>query len=181
MRINMIVAAGRDGAIGREGELIWRVPADLKRFKQLTMGHPVIMGRKTWESLPKRPLPGRRNIVVSRDPSFTAPGAEVASSPEAAMSLLTNVPTPVTADPTPVTADLQEMNEPFVMGGEQIYKAFMPMVGRIYLTEIEAECPEADARLDWPLNPEDWVATDVSEVEFTPDGIPYRYVTYERR
>ena len=79
MDVNMIVAAGDDGAIGRKGDLIWHISSDLRRFKALTMGHPVIMGRKTWESLPKKPLPGRLNIVVTRNAGYKADGAAVAA------------------------------------------------------------------------------------------------------
>ena len=114
--MNIIVAAGADGAIGLNEDLIWRIPADLRRFKTLTMGHPVIMGRRTWESLPKRPLPGRRNIVLSRDAAFHAEGAETAHSPEEALALTAG-------------SDI-----PFVIGGESIYKAFLPMAERIMLT-----------------------------------------------
>lgn len=159
MEVNMIVAAGRDGAIGKEGNLIWHISSDLKRFKSLTMGHPVIMGRKTWESLPKKPLPGRLNIVVSRNPDFVAEGARVASSPEEALAL-------------------SGQSSPFIMGGEQIYKAFMPVVTRIYLTEIDAECQEADARLTFMPGAPKWDIEEKNDEEKTPDGLTYRYVTY---
>jgi len=162
MEINMIVAAGSDGAIGRNGDLIWHISADLKRFKSLTMGHPVIMGRKTWESLPKRPLPGRRNIVVSRNHGLVAPGAEVAHSPEEALRLV-------------------EGENPFIMGGAGIYDAFMPKVTRIYLTEIDSVCPEADARLPFPLPESEWALTEAEEPMSTPEGVEYRYATYVRK
>ena len=159
MEVNMIVAAGRDGAIGKDGNLIWHISSDLKRFKSLTMGHPVIMGRKTWASLPKKPLPGRLNIVVSRNPDFVAEGARVASSTEEALAL-------------------SGQSSPFIMGGEQIYKAFMPFVTRIYLTEIDAECQEADARLTFMPGAARWDIEEKSDEEKTPDGLTYRYVTY---
>ena len=159
MEVNMIVAAGRDGAIGKNGDLIWHISSDLKRFKTLTMGHPVIMGRKTWESLPKKPLPGRLNIVVSRNPDYIAEGAKVVSTPEGALSLSEGI-------------------SPFIMGGEQIYRAFMPYVTKIYLTEIDAECHEADARLEFPLCPAEWEVEERGNVEVTPEGLEYRYVTY---
>lgn len=161
--MNIIVAAGADGAIGRKGDLIWRIPADLRRFKTLTMGHPVIMGRHTWESLPKRPLPGRRNIVLTRDAGFRAEGAEVAHSPEEAIALTAGGDTP------------------FVIGGESIYKAFMPLAGRIMLTEIDARCDDADARFPFPPDPAEWQLEEASPVETTPDGIAYRYAAYSRR
>lgn len=164
--VNIIVAAGRDGAIGKAGNLIWRIPADLRRFKALTMGHPIIMGRKTWESLPKRPLPGRRNIVVTRNAAFEAPGAELATSPEEALKLCYEKGS--------------DNLTPFVIGGEEIYKAFMPLATRIYFTEIDEECPEADARLPFPLNPDEWKAEEVGGIEITPEGVRYSYVTYGR-
>lgn len=160
MEVNMIVAAGKDGAIGRKGDLIWHISSDLKRFKALTMGHPVIMGRKTWESLPKKPLPGRLNIVISRNPGFMVEGGEVVSSPEEALRLAGE-------------------SDPFIMGGEQIYKAFMPYVTKIYLTEIDAECKDADARLEFPLDPDRWGVEEEGGEETTSDGVAYRYVTYK--
>ncbi|MBD5357842.1 MAG: dihydrofolate reductase [Bacteroides sp.] len=162
MDVNIIVAAGKNGAIGRRGDLVWHISSDLKRFKTLTMGHPVIMGRKTWESLPKRPLPGRRNIVVSRNPEFEATGAEVVSSPEEALRLTGG-------------------EEVFIMGGAQLYEAFFPLATRVYLTEIDADCSDADAFIEFPLNPEIWQQTDTSDPYRTPDNLSYRYVTYKRK
>lgn len=162
MSVNMIVAAGSDGAIGKDGNLIWHISSDLKRFKALTMGHPVIMGRKTWESLPKRPLPGRRNIVVSRNPEFTAPGAETAASPRLAL-------------------EMTRGEEPFVMGGAQIYNELLPFIDRIFLTEINAECSDADARLPFPPSPDVWVVESCEEPLATPEGVNYRYVTYVKK
>ncbi|MFG6426537.1 dihydrofolate reductase [Lepagella muris] len=161
MDLNIIVAAGRNGEIGREGDLIWRISSDLKRFRSLTMGHPIIMGRKTWDSLSKKPLPGRRNIVMSRNAGLDAPGAEVVDSPEAALHLT-------------------EGETPFVMGGEQIYRIFLPYATRIYLTEIDASCDDADAWLLFPPDSGQWRPEEVGEIEHTPDGIAYRYVTYEK-
>lgn len=186
--VNIIVAAGRDGAIGKSGNLIWRIPADLRRFKALTMGHPIIMGRKTWESLPKRPLPGRRNIVVTRNAAFEAPGAELATSPKEALELCYGKHSGKDSDlegnsnPKGICPKEDSSKEvegvPFVIGGEEIYKAFMPLTTRIYLTEIDGECPEADARLPFPLNPGEWKAEEVGDIEVTPEGVRYRYVTY---
>lgn len=164
--INVIVAAGKHGEIGRAGDLIWHISADLKRFKALTTGHPVVMGRKTWESLPKRPLPGRTNIVVSRNQSFEAPGGVVVSSPEEALR------------------QAQSENggdSVFIMGGAQLYNAFFPLATRIYLTEIDAECSDANAFIPYPLNPDEWQLTEITEAATTPDNVTYRYATYERR
>lgn len=160
MELNIIVARGRDGAIGRGGDLIWHIGADLKRFKVLTMGHPVIMGRKTWESLPKRPLPGRRNIVLSRTPGYVAEGAQVVASPGDALALAGD--------------------GAFVMGGAHVYEAMMPLATRVYLTEIDADCPDADVRMPG-FEPEDWETVEQSETFTTPGGLDYRYVTLARR
>ncbi len=159
--MNLIAATGADGAIGIKGDLIWHIPEDLRHFKQLTIGHPVIMGRKTWESLPRRPLPGRRNIVVTRNPEFRADGAETANSPQEAM-------------------EMTRGEQPFVIGGEQLYKAFLPLASRFYLTEIDAVSPEADARIPFPLDPEEWRLEEASETITTPSGLNYRFTTYRR-
>lgn len=125
------VAAGHTGrgAIGRAGALPWHLPADLARFKALTTGHAVLMGRRTWESLPARvrPLPGRRNLVLSRQPGFAAPGAEVATDVEAAMHALRGAPVV------------------FGIGGEAVYAALLPHAARLELTEVQLEVPDADA------------------------------------
>ena len=126
METAVIVAMGRDRAIGRDGDMPWHIPADLKRFKALTMGHPVIMGRRTWLSLPKGALPGRRNIVVTTDGGFRPEGAETASSPEEALALCAGDPMP------------------FVIGGGSIYKAMLPFATRLYLTLVDAEFHDAD-------------------------------------
>lgn len=160
MELNLIVAAGRDGAIGKGGDLIWKVSEDLKRFKRLTTGHPVIMGRKTWESLPKRPLPGRLNIILSRDKDYEAEGGVVCADPEEALRIAGD-------------------GNPFVMGGAQIYDLFLPFVSRLFVTEIDADCPDADAFL--AFSPADWNVAEVSPWNDTPDGIRYRYVEYIRK
>jgi dihydrofolate reductase len=131
-RIALVVAVARNGVIGRDGRLPWRVPGELKRFKELTMGKPVIMGRKTWESLPNKPLPGRHNIVVTRQADYKAPGADVAGS---------------VAEALEVTGDAPEI---CIIGGAEIYERSLPLASRIYLSEIPLE-PEGDAhfpRLD---------------------------------
>lgn len=161
MEVNIIVAAGRNGAIGRRGDLIWHISSDLKRFKTLTMGHPIIMGRKTWESLPKHPLPGRLNIVVSHNPHYVAPGAKVVSSPEAAL-------------------EVAEGEDVFIMGGAQLYDTFFPIATRVYLTEIDADCMDADAFIPFPLDKNNWHLTEASEPQLTTENVSYRYATYER-
>nr|AIA18378.1 Dihydrofolate reductase [uncultured bacterium] len=121
--ISTIVAVAKNGVIGKEGGLPWYLPAELARFKEVTMGHPIIMGRKTHESI-GRPLPGRTNIVVTRNKGFKADGCIVVDSLEKAI----------------VEAKKGEgADEIFIIGGEQIYKEAMPMLNRIYLTNVDAE------------------------------------------
>jgi dihydrofolate reductase len=114
----MVVAIGDDGAIGKDGKVPWRIPEDLKHFKNVTMGHAIIMGRKTWDEVGK-PLPGRRNLVISRQPGLTLEGAEVFGTLEDAIAAAR------TTDP-----------EPHIIGGSTIYAAAMPLATRIYLTEV---------------------------------------------
>jgi dihydrofolate reductase len=121
--IALVVAVSRNGVIGRDGTLPWHISSDLKRFKAITLGKPVIMGRKTWESLPRKPLPGRRNIVVTRRAGFAAEGADVAGSVEAGLAL----------------AREEKPAEICVIGGGEIYSAARPLAQRIYLTEVQAD------------------------------------------
>ena len=132
MRVSLIVAASANHVIGVRGELPWRLPDDFRYFKRTTLGKPVLMGRRTWESI-GRPLPGRQNIVITRKSGFAAPGAIVAASPEEALEL---------------AGDVAEV---MVIGGGQIYKAFMERAERIYLTRVHTDVdgdtffPEPDA------------------------------------
>lgn len=161
-RVTLVAAVARNGVIGREGGLPWRLPADLRRFRALTWGHPVVMGRRTWESIGGRPLPGRRNIVVTRRPGYRAPGAEVAGSPEAALMLAAGA------------------DEVMVIGGGELYAAFLPLAGRILLTEVDAE-PEGDARFP-DLDPTEW--EEVAREAHAPDAenpLPYAFVELRRR
>lgn len=121
--ITFILARADNGVIGRDGQLPWRLPADLKRFKALTMGRPMVMGRKTFDSFPA-PLPGRRHIVLTRDPRWSAAGAEFATSPDAALAL---------AGP-----------DATVIGGAEIYALLLDRAERIELTEVHA-APDGDA------------------------------------
>ena len=134
--ISCVVAVSRNGVIGREGGLPWHISSDLKRFKEITTGKPVIMGRKTWDSLPRKPLPGRRNIVITRQEGFSAEGAEVAATPQEALRLAGNVP------------------EVAVIGGGEVYRLFWPMVDRLYLTEVDLEV-EGDTHFPAP-DPSEW-------------------------
>lgn len=156
------VARARNGVIGKDNRIPWRISGDLPRFKAMTWGKPVIMGRKTWESLPKSPLPGRTNIVLTRDPDFVAEGAIIAHSVDGAL----------------VHARREQADEIAIIGGAEIYKLFLPHATRIQLTEIDADI-EGDAYLP-PFDPRDWRET-AREGHVTPDGLPFAYVTLERR
>jgi len=127
-RVSLIVARAENGVIGADGKLPWRIPADMKWFKANTLGKPVIMGRKTWESLPKRPLPERRNIVISRDAAYRAEGADVVISLGAALALCAGA------------------DEVMVIGGAEIYALALNLASRIYLTRVHA-APAGDAHL----------------------------------
>lgn len=132
VKLCLIVARARNGVIGKDNDLPWRLPDDLKHFKTTTKGCPVIMGRKTWESLPRRPLPGRDNIVISRDGQYAAPGARVYTSIDAAIKTGKGL------------AQVAGKPEIFVTGGSAIYAAALPFADRLYVTEVDAEI-EGDA------------------------------------
>ena len=126
--ISLIAAVAQNRALGKDGQLLWHLPEDMRYFRETTRGKPVIMGRKTWESLPDvfRPLPGRRNIVISRNPAYDAPGATLAGSLEEAVRLA------------------QDDAEVFVIGGAEIYRQALPLAQRLYLTEVARDF-DADA------------------------------------
>jgi len=138
----MIAARARNGVIGHNGGLIWHIPSDLKYFKSVTTGKPVIMGRKTWEGLALRPLPGRHNIVVTGNRKYTAPGACLAHSLEDA------------AANAIAYAGSAGLDEIFIIGGAQIYRAALAMTERIYLSEIALDAP-GDATFP-ALDPAGW-------------------------
>lgn len=127
IKLCLIVARARNGVIGKDNDLPWRLSDDLKHFKATTKGCPVIMGRKTWESLPKRPLPGRDNIVLSRDGQYAAPGARVFTSIDAAIEVGGGL------------AAIAGKSEIFVTGGSAIYAAALPYADRLYITEVDTE------------------------------------------
>lgn len=154
--VALIVAVAENGVIGRDGKLPWRIPEDMKWFKARTEGRPLIMGRKTWESLPKRPLPGRTNIVVTRDASFKAEGGVVVTSLAAALD--------VAAGEAP--------EEIMVIGGAEIYRAAMPFVRRIYLTSVHGEI-EGDTYFP-PIDSGAWNETIVG-VYPSSEGRPVGY------
>jgi dihydrofolate reductase len=157
--ITLVVARAQNGVIGRDGQLPWHIPADLKRFKTLTMGSVMVMGRKTFESLPGL-LPGRRHIVLTRDPGWSAPGVEVAHGVDQALEL---------AGSEPVT----------VIGGAHVFASFLPLANRIELTEVLADI-EGDTFIDDPREGGGWRET-WSEAHPAEDGRPaFRFVTLER-
>lgn len=159
----LIAAVARNRAIGLDNQLLWRLPEDLQHFKRSTLGCPIIMGRKTWDSI-GRPLPGRRNIVLSRNPQWQAAGAEVVPSLEAALLLARNTP------------DARRL---FVVGGAQLYTAALPLADELLLTEVD-DAPAADC-----FFPE-WDRTQFEETSRVdgqpPEGAPgYQFVAYRRR
>ncbi len=158
----VIVAMGSRNSIGRNGFMPWHLPEDMAHFKDSTMGHPVIMGRKTWESLPKRPLPGRRNIVITRNGSYEAAGAEIFSSIEEAVASCAATETPV------------------IIGGEAIYRAAMPMCTRLIVTEVRIDVPDADAFFP-QIKEDEWRISEKGEWLKSRKGMEYRFVTYIRR
>jgi dihydrofolate reductase len=156
--VSLVASVARNGGIGRDGGLLVHLPGDLPRFKQLTLGAPVLMGRKTWQSI-GRPLPGRRNIVISRDPAWRAEGAEAAGSLEAALGLAGFVP------------------RISVIGGAQIYALALPLATTLELTEIDADL-EADTFFpDW--NRQEFEETS-RETRLTPEGLRFAFVSYRR-
>ena len=161
MTISLICAVSQNGVIGVDNKLPWRLPADLKRFKALTIGHHVVMGRKTYESI-GRPLPGRTNIVITRSTTFRAAGCLIASSLQEALDLC------------------RAENEIFIIGGASIYRQSMEIADRIYLTVIHQDFA-GDAFL-FDLDPTQW--HELSREAFEPDADnPYRYsfLTLEKR
>lgn len=162
--IAIIAAVAGDGAIGRDNELPWRLSEDLRRFKALTVGHPIVMGRKTWESFPKRPLPGRTNIVITRDPNFRAEGALVADSLPHALQAAMRAPGADTV---------------FVIGGAQIYAQTLPLAQRLELTEIHAQVDRADAFFP-ALDHAQWHET-ARHTHTSADGLRFDFVSYVRR
>jgi len=144
-KLVLVVARGMNGVIGVDGDLPWRLSSDLKNFKAITSGKPIIMGRKTWESLPRRPLPGRLNIVVTRQDGYIAEGGHVAGDLGEAM------------DAAFMRADEDGVDEVCVIGGAQIYAATLERADRLYLTEVEA-APEGETCLP-EINEAQWRET----------------------
>lgn len=159
MAISMIAAVGKNLELGKNNDLIWHFKEDMKFFKETTMGHPVIMGRKTFESLPKA-LPGRKNIVISANPEYKADGAEVVTSVEEAIKLTE-----------------AEDTDAFVIGGGRIYTEFLPYADNLYLTEINAECPDADTYFP-DFNKSDYIKEIINFYDV--DGTEFYHVIYKK-
>ena len=156
----LIAAVARNGMIGKDGGMPWHLPADLQHFKRLTLGHPILMGRRTWDSL-GRPLPGRRSIVISRQPGWQAAGAEHAESLAAALQR--------------VSDDVSNDALAFVIGGAQLYAQALPLADRLELTEIDHDF-DGDTRFpDWDRSR---FTETARESHVAPEGWAYHFVTY---
>ncbi len=158
--ISIIAAVADNGVIGRDNTLPWHLPADLQYFKAVTLGHPIIMGRKNYEDIGK-PLPGRLNIIITRDPSYTAAGCVVVNSVEAAIS----------------TANGDE--EIFIIGGAEIYRLFLPLAGKLYLTEVHTN---AEGDITFPdFDKKEWDQTGREDHDADDrNPHPYSFVVYSK-
>jgi dihydrofolate reductase len=160
--ISIIVAVSEDWGIGKDNELLWHIPEDLKRFKKLTFGNTVIMGKKTWESLPRRPLPGRKNVVLTDDLQDCIDCSVTAYSIEDALG------------------KCEKEKEIFVIGGGSVYRQFMPIADRLYITHVHRKAPadvffpEIDFNIWEVIEKEEFKGGDKND-------IPYTYIIYERR
>ena len=165
--IFFVLAVAENGVIGRNNEIPWRLKADMQRFRALTLGKPVVMGRKTFLSL-KRPLPGRTNIVMTRDPSFSAPGAVVTTSAAAALEVARG------------DALRRAVSEIAVIGGADVYAQWLDRADRLEITEVHAQ-PDGDTRFA-PPDPAIWQETARERhVAAAGDSADYSYVTWRRR
>jgi len=160
--ISIIVAVSEDWGIGKDNELLWHIAEDLKRFKRLTSGNTVIMGKKTWESLPRRPLPGRKNIVLTDNPNESIDGSVTVYSIDDALG------------------KCGREEEVFVIGGGSVYRQFMVMADRLYITHVHKRAP---ADVYFPeIDPYIWEVVEKEEfITGESNLIPYTYVIYERR
>jgi dihydrofolate reductase len=156
--ISMIVARSRNHVIGKDNQMPWKISADLQFFKKVTMGYPIIMGRKTWESI-GRPLPGRRNIVVSRNVNYLALGAELVGSLEQALD------------------SLKEFKRVFVIGGQQLFNQAFPLADELFITEIQIQV-NGDTYFEIP-DPSDW--QEIDRVQEKEGEIEFAYVTLRRK
>jgi dihydrofolate reductase len=162
-KISLIVAIGRNRAIGKDNHLLWQIPDDLKRFKALTLGHPVIMGRNTWESIPEkyRPLPGRTNIVITTDSLYAAPGAMLVQSFPEALSR---------------ARDAEGAGEIFIIGGARVYECALPFAHRLYMTLID---DKKDGDVFFPAYETEFTK-EVAREEREHEGLRYTWLDLER-
>lgn len=160
MKISLIVAMASNRAIGIDNRLPWHLPADLRKFKQITMGSPILMGRKTYDSI-GRPLPGRTNIVISRDPSYRQPGCQVFNEIDKAIESCSHLP------------------EIFVIGGSSFYQAMLPLADTLYLTEVKQEF--AGDTFFPEIHPEHWLEMEREDIHDDPDvAFSYSFLKLER-
>ncbi|MHA6643125.1 dihydrofolate reductase [Mesorhizobium sp. A623] len=169
MDIAIYVAIAENGVIGRDGGLPWRLSSDLKRFKADTMGKPIVMGRKTWESFPKKPLPGRQNIVITRDSSYSAEGAAIVHSLAEALTLAKRR-----------EGEMAGAEEICVIGGSEIFALTLPLADRLHVTHVLASI-DGDVYFP-PIDPVNWRLVSEREIPAgEKDSFATRYAVYERR
>lgn len=162
-RMTIVAAMARGGAIGRRGDLLFHISDDLRRFKSITMGKPVVMGRKTFESFPNGALPGRRNIVITRQHGYSAPGVETAGSLAEALELASGA------------------DEVMIIGGGEIYRQAFPLADSARLTLIDAEVKDADTFMP-EFDAGEWTTVEESLPHIDPkSGVAYRFVDLCRR
>lgn len=163
MNLSAIVAVDENGAIGKNGDLLCYLPADLKHFKNITMGYTIIMGRRTWESLPKGALPGRKNVVITRNNDFMAPGAEVYHSLEEALQAT------------------EQDEKRFIIGGGMLYKEAFAITDKLYLTRIHASFPDADTFFP-SIDVSQWqeMSSEYHEAD-ERNAYPYSFIELRRR
>jgi dihydrofolate reductase len=169
MDVVLVAAVAENGVIGRDNGLPWRLSTDMRRFKAITMGKPIVAGRKTWESFPRKPLPGRLNIVVSHDPAYRAEGAETVTSLKDALTL---------ADKR--SRCVPGADEVCIVGGGEIYRQAIDLADRLHITHVLAR-PDGDTRFP-PIDPAVWKAVSAEDHPAGErDSHPTRYVVYARR
>ena len=165
MKISLIVAMGESRVIGGSGHLPWYLPADFKHFKELTMGHPIVMGRKTFESIGK-PLPGRVNIVITRDANYQREGIVVVASPDAAVAA--------------AAAAAEGADEVFIIGGAEIYKLFLPQADKLYITKVDGDFKGDAFFPEWEK--EEWQSVSSEEHKKDEKNLfDFAYLVYERK
>ncbi|MEI6059527.1 MAG: dihydrofolate reductase [Bacteroidota bacterium] len=157
--ISIIVAIAQNNAIGKDNQLLWHIPADLKRFKQLTTGHTIVMGKRTFESLPVRPLPNRRSVVITDTEGEEIEGCTMAYSIEDAVK------------------KMDDDKENFIIGGGSVYRQFLPLVNQLYLTIVQKDF-EADTFFD-EINYSEWETID--REDHADEELPYYYINLKRK